>query len=174
MRVRSDARNERVNARETFPSPIWSYRSNSVIDSSKSPAPVLNAFSTETALTELATTNATSCTVAGRFHIFGAALTLASGSSLKIAAKAQVRSGRFKAAITRGCSSPAWATGFPSTLISAHRPGCHGARSLLTISNSFPVASTISTTFAIASLQIKIRDYLCTWPLIYIRQTSFT
>ena len=105
--MRSDARNERVKARETFPSPIWSYRSKSVMDSSKSPAPAFNAFSTATALTEFATTSATSCTVAGRFQILGAALTLANGNSLNIAAKAQVRSGKFKAAITLGCNSPA-------------------------------------------------------------------
>ena len=65
VRVRSAARKERVKANETLPSPIWSYRSNNKIDSSKFPAPERSAFSTSAAVTLLLTTKATSWTVAG-------------------------------------------------------------------------------------------------------------
>ena len=65
VRVRSDARKDKVKAKETLPSPIWSYLSNNKIDSSRLPAPERSAFSTSAAVTLLLTTQATSCTVAG-------------------------------------------------------------------------------------------------------------
>lgn len=94
--------------------------------------------------TFLETTKAMSCTAAGIFQIFGAALSFASGNSLRITAKAQVLLGRLSFVITLGCNSPACATTFPATLNSAHRPGCQGARSVLAISYLFPVAAIIS------------------------------
>ena len=105
--MRSEALKVNVNAKETLSSAIWSYRSNKTIDSNKEPAPCFKAAVRSAAVVFAFTTSATSCTTAGKFQIAGAFVTPAAGNSLKITAKAQLRSGKFKAAITLGCNSPA-------------------------------------------------------------------
>ena len=76
-------------------------------------------------------------------------------SALRTTTKAQDRSGKPSAAITRGCNSPACATAFPSTRSSAQRPGCHGAKSELVVVETFPVSSMMERANPIASTQVK-------------------
>ena len=73
--------------------------------------------------------SATSCRAAGIVPTVVGRTSAESGSALKPTAKATERSGRPYFATTRGWSSPACATAFPSTTNSAQRPGCHGAKS---------------------------------------------
>ena len=105
--VRSAARKTSVKANEILPSPIFEYRSKSVMLSNNSPAPSRRALSTELEETFSATMSDISWIAGGivmsAFDFFDSTI----GIALRTTTNAQERSGKPKSEITLGCNSPA-------------------------------------------------------------------
>ena len=79
---------------------------------------------------------------------------LGAGKASRSSSIAQLRAGRPRAWITRGCSSPAVPDRtVPASSSSAHRPGCQGARSACRTASSTRAARAITRADSIASAQ---------------------